>query len=49
MEQKTEPRNKATHPQSIIFNKGGNNTEWRKDILSLASGVGKAAQPPVNQ
>ena len=31
MEQKREPRNKPTQLWSLIYNKGGKNTQWRKD------------------
>ena len=33
MEQDRKPRNKPTHLWSINYNKGGKNTQWRKDIL----------------
>ena len=32
----------------LIFDKGGKNIQWKKDI-SLASGAGKTGQPPVKE
>ena len=34
--------------RQLIFDKGGNSIQWRKDSL-FSSGVGKAGQPYVNQ
>lgn len=33
MEQERKPRNKATHPQSTHFHKGGKNIQWGKNHL----------------
>ena len=32
----------------LIFDKGGKNIQWKKDI-SLTSGAGKTGQPPVKE
>ena len=33
----------------LIFDKGGNNIQWRKDNLFLTSGAGKTGQPLVKE
>ena len=47
MELDRKPRDKPTHLGHLIYDKGGNNIQWRKTVSSR-SGAGKTRQLPVN-
>ena len=48
MEQNRKPRDKPTHLWTPYHDKGGKNTQWRKDNL-FKSGAGKTGQPLVKE
>ena len=45
MEQKRKPRNKPTR---LIYDKGGNNIQWKKEVSSISS-AGKTEQLQVKK
>ena len=49
VEQDRKPRDKPTHQDHLIYDKGGKNIQWRKKTIFSISGVGKTGQLHVKE